>query len=580
MKKDKKDSVLKRLLPFYKPYKGIFALDLISALIMSLAGLAFPILVRALLYDVIGADNIVWKTLLTIAGMMIGVKLIECACKYYMITVGHIMGAKIESDIRMSLFSKYMRLPTSFFDNSKVGELMARSTSDLFDITEFAHHCPEELFIIVVKILGTFIYLSTINIKLTLIIFSTLPLFIIVSYYYNKKISTVFSKNRKKIAELNSHLEDALSGIRVIKSFTAEKLEYEKFQADNDDFVDIKKESYMNMGGFNTLITAFSSLLYILTAIMGAFYIAKNEITAIDLIAYLLYISTLLQTVETIVQFTEQFQLGLSGFKRYCAVMDIPETIMDIPDARNIEQFNGQIDFVNVGFSYNDYGNKVLNDLNVTIKKGENVAIIGPSGGGKTTMVNLIPRFYETSSGSILIDGVDIKNIKLKSLRENIGIVQQDVYLFNGTIAENIAFGNPTATMTDIIDASKLAGVHEFVEKMEMGYDTCVGDRGERLSGGQKQRISIARLFLKNPPILILDEATSSLDNESERVVQQSLDRLAKGRTTLTIAHRLTTIKNAERIIVLTEKGIEEQGTHYELLAKNGIYAKLYKSYE
>lgn len=576
----KKEKVLNRLLPFYKPYKSILALDLFCALIMSIAGLTFPVLVRSLLYDIIGAESIVWKSLLTIAGLMVGIKLIECACRYYMITVGHIMGAKIESDIRMSLFSKYMRLPTSFFDNSKVGELMSRSTTDLFDITEFAHHCPEELFIITVKILGTFIYLSTISIKLTLILFSTLPLFVIVAYYYNKKISAVFTKNRKQIAEINSHLEDSLSGIRVIKSFTAEEIECEKFQKDNDDFVKIKRESYLNMGGFNTMITAFSSLLYILTAIVGAVFIVNNEITAIDLIAYLLYVNTLLQTVETIVQFTEQFQQGLSGFKRYCSIMDIPETITDLPDACEIEQFNGEIEFINVGFSYNDDGNKVLKDLNVTIKKGENVAIIGPSGGGKTTMVNLIPRFYETSSGSIKIDNIDIKNITLKSLRENIGIVQQDVYLFNGTIAENISYGNLNATREEIVQASKLAGVHEFVEKMPEGYDTCVGERGVRLSGGQKQRISIARLFLKNPPILILDEATSALDNESERLVQQSLDRLAQGRTTLTIAHRLTTIKNAERILVLTEDGIAEEGTHYELLAKNGIYAKLYKSYE
>lgn len=546
--------------------------------IMSIAGLVFPVLVRVLMYDVLG-DDFKWAFLFQIAGIMIAVKIVEVACRYYMTTVGHIMGARIEKDIRMSLFDKFMRLPTSFYDDNKVGELMSRSTTDLFDITECTHHCPEEIFIVIVKFVGTFAYLMTINVELTLIVFATIPVFAVVTYFYNNRLNRIFRQNRKKIAELNTHLEDTLSGIRVVKSFATEDLETKRFEKDNEDFVKIKRQSYMNMGGFFSSITLFSSIVYILTAVTGAAFIQKGHINTADLITYLLFVNTLLGTVDILVQFTEQYQQGIAGFQRYCNLMDTPEDISDKPDAIDIESFDGEIEFSDVSFRYND-GADVLNHLSVTVEKGESVAIVGPSGGGKTTMVSLIPRFYDVNSGAVRIDGKDVRDVTLKSLRKCIGIVQQDVYLFNGTVAENIAYGNPSATREDVVKAATAAGVNEFVDKMSDGYDTVVGERGVKLSGGQKQRISIARLFLKNPPILILDEATSALDNESERMVQKSLDRLAEGRTTLTIAHRLTTIKNAERILVLTENGIAEDGNHKELMERGGIYANLYRTYE
>ena len=570
--------MLKRLIPFYKPYKKLFCLDLLAAFVMSVAGIVFPVLVRYLLYDILGAE-FMWASLFEMAGLMIGVKIIEVGCRYYMTTVGHLMGAKIEKDIRMSLFEKYMRLPTSFYDDNKVGELMSRSTTDLFDITEFSHHCPEELFIVVVKFTGIFAYLMTINVKLTLIVFATIPVFVTVTYFYNNRLNRIFRENRRKIAEINSHLEDTLSGIRVVKSFATENIEEKRFDKDNDDFVKIKKKSYLNMGGFFSSVTLFSSIVYILTAVAGAAFIKKGYITTPDLIAYLLFVNTLLNTIDVLVQLTEQFQQGVAGFSRYCAIMDTPETVTDKPDASDIDNFDGRIEFSDVTFAYND-GTEVLHNLNVVVENGENVAIVGPSGGGKTTMVSLIPRFYEPQAGKVLIDGKDVRDVTLKSLRRCVGIVQQDVYLFNGTVAENIAYGNPEASREEIIAAAKAAGADEFVGKMPNGYDTVVGERGVKLSGGQKQRISIARLFLKNPPILILDEATSALDNESERAVQESLDRLAEGRTTLTIAHRLTTVRNAKRILVLTEDGIAEDGSHNELIKKGGIYAKLYKTYE
>lgn len=570
--------MLKRLILFYKPYKKLFCLDLLAAFVMSVAGIVFPVLVRYLLYDILGAE-FMWASLFEMAGLMIGVKIIEVGCRYYMTTVGHLMGAKIEKDIRMSLFEKYMRLPTSFYDDNKVGELMSRSTTDLSDITEFSHHCPEELFIVVVKFTGIFAYLMTINVKLTLIVFATIPVFVTVTYLYNNRLNRIFRENRRKIAEINSHLEDTLSGIRVVKSFATENIEEKRFDKDNDDFVKIKKKSYLNMGGFFSSVTLFSSIVYILTAVAGAAFIKKGYITTPDLIAYLLFVNTLLNTIDVLVQLTEQFQQGVAGFSRYCAIMDTPETVTDKPNASDIDNFDGRIEFSDVTFAYND-GTEVLHNLNVVVEKGENVAIVGPSGGGKTTMVSLIPRFYEPQAGKVLIDGKDVRDVTLKSLRRCVGIVQQDVYLFNGTVAENIAYGNPEASREEIIAAAKAAGADEFVGKMPNGYDTVVGERGVKLSGGQKQRISIARLFLKNPPILILDEATSALDNESERAVQESLDRLAEGRTTLTIAHRLTTVRNAKRILVLTEDGIAEDGSHNELIKKGGIYAKLYKTYE
>lgn len=568
---------VRRLAPFYGPYKGLFALDMACALIIAFASLAFPALVRKLLYDAL--ENFSWRTLWAIAAAMIGVKALETVCRYFVTTVGHAMGAKIEKDIRMSLFEKYMRLPTEFFDNHKVGELMSRSTTDLFDITEFCHHGPEELFIGSVKLIGVFAYLMTISVRLTLIVFAALPVFVATAYFYNNRLNRVFGENRRKVAELNSHLQDALAGIRVVKSFAAEDLERRRFDKDNADYVAVKKRGYANMGGLISSISAFSAALYIVTAVAGAAFIQRGEIATPDLVAYLLYVSTLISTVDALVSFTEQFQQGMAGFRRYCGLMDAPEGITDAASPVDAERFEGEIAFEGVSFSYDSGGLKVLNDLTITVKKGENAAIVGPSGAGKTTMISLIPRFYDVSAGRISIDGTDVRDISLKTLRRNVGIVQQDVYLFNGSIADNISYGDPTADRDAIERAARLAGVDEFALKFPDGYDTLTGERGAKLSGGQKQRISIARVFLKDPPILILDEATSSLDNESERRVQASLDRLAEGRTTLTIAHRLTTVRNAERIIVLTENGIAEEGTHGELVAKGGIYAKLCEAY-
>lgn len=581
MKKTQKKSkfdTLKRLIPFYKPYKWEFALDLFFALIMSICALIFPILVRRLLYDVLGDGNVVLSSLLWISAAILGIKILEYAAKYFVTTVGHVTGSKIETDIRMSLFEKLLRLPNSFFDDRKVGDLMSRLTTDLFDITEFCHHCPEELFIAAVKLVGIFCYLITVNVPLTILLFATMPFIIWFSMIFNRKMRNNWRLNRAKISEINSHIENSLSGIRVIKSFATEAEETEKFLTDNHEFVEIKKKNYRFMGGFQSVTGLLSNLLYVVTAVFGAVLIGRGELKTEDLITYLLYINTLLTTINTLVNFSEQFQQGFSGFSRYCDLMDEPETIFDSASATELTDISGNIDYENVTFSYSAAGEKVLSDVTLNIKKGQNVAIVGPSGAGKTTLVNLLPRFYDTTGGNIFIDGINVKDVTLKSLRKNIGVVQQDVYIFNGTIRVNIAYGNSDKTDEEIETAAKLAGAEEFINKLPHGYDTEVGDRGVKLSGGQKQRISIARVFLKNPPILILDEATSSLDNESERIVQKSLDMLARSRTTLTIAHRLSTVRNADRIIVLTENGIEEQGTHDELLAKHGIYYGLYNS--
>lgn len=579
-KTDKKSKfkTIKRLLPFYKPYKGEFCLDLFFAFIMSVCALVFPILVNVLLEDVLGEGEIVKSSLIKISAAILGVKVLEYAAKYFVTTVGHVTGSKIETDIRMSLFEKLLRLPNSFFDNRKVGDLMSRLTTDLFDITEFCHHCPEELFIAIIKLVGIFCYLITVNVPLTLVLFAAMPLIIWFSTVFNRKMRANWRANRAKIAEINSHIENSLSGIRVIKSFATEQEETDKFLADNVEFVEIKKKNYRFMGGFQSVTGLLSNLLYVFTAVFGAILIGDGELATEDLVTYLLYISTLLTTINTLVNFSEQFQQGFSGFARYCELMDEPETIIDSAEATDLTEADGEICYNNVTFSYNAGGERVLNNLNLSVKKGQNVAIVGPSGAGKTTLVNLLPRFYDVSDGQILVDGKDVRELTMKSLRKNIGVVQQDVYIFNGTVRDNIAYGNTGCTDEQIEEAARLAGANEFIDKMPDGYQTEVGDRGVKLSGGQKQRISIARVFLKNPPILILDEATSSLDNESERIVQHSLEKLARSRTTLTIAHRLSTVRNADKIVVLTEKGIEEQGTHDELIAKHGVYYQLYNS--
>ena len=451
------------------------------------------------------------------------------------------------------------------------------SVCDLFDITECTHHCPEEIFIVIVKFVGTFAYLMTINVELTLIVFATIPVFAVVTYFYNNRLNRIFRQNRKKIAELNTHLEDTLSGIRVVKSFATEDLETKRFEKDNEDFVKIKRQSYMNMGGFFSSITLFSSIVYILTAVTGAAFIQKGHINAADLITYLLFVNTLLGTVDILVQFTEQYQQGIAGFQRYCNLMDTPEDISDKPDAIDIESFDGEIEFSDVSFRYND-GSDVLNHLSVTVAKGESVAIVGPSGGGKTTMVSLIPRFYDVNSGAVRIDGKDVRDVTLRSLRKCIGIVQQDVYLFNGTVAENIAYGNPEASLEEVIAAAKAAHAHSFIKRLPAGYDTVVGDDYGSLSEGQKQLLCIARAMLVRPPMLILDEATSSIDTRTELQIQKAFAEMMKGRTSFIVAHRLSTIKNADLILVMNKGNVIEKGTHDELIEKHGFYYNLYNS--
>ena len=481
--------------------------------------------------------------------------------------------------MRRDLFDHLQKLPFSYYDNAKVGQIMSRVTNDLFDVTEFSHHCPEEFFIAGIKIIGSFIILGGINIKLTLLIFMLLPLMFISILLYRKKMKAAFSRNREQIGALNSELEDSLSGIRVVKSFANEDIEKEKFTKSNHKFLETKKDSYKYMSLFQAGTRFFDGVMYVAVIVIGSLFMLKGQINAADLIAYLLYIQTLITSIRRIVEFTEQFQKGMTGIERFMEIMDEPVTIKDSDNPAEITDVNGEIDLQNVTFRYTEDGNDVLSSINIHITPGENIAIVGPSGGGKTTLCNLIPRFYDITEGNILIDGKNIKDITLKSLRNNVGVVQQDVYLFSGTVYENILYGKPDATKEEVIDAAKMAGAHEFIEGLAKGYDTYVGERGVKLSGGQKQRISIARVFLKNPPILILDEATSALDNESELIVQKSLEKLSKGRTTFTIAHRLTTIKNASRILFLTPEGITEEGSHSELIRKDGDYAKLYALY-
>ena len=574
----KLSKTLKRFAPYYAPHKKIFILDLLCALMSAIAGLVFPMLVRHLLNDCLSADEILWSSILTVAGAMLGVKIIELLCTYFMTTVGHIMGARVEATMRRELYIKMLSLSASFYDDRQVGDLMSRINNDLFEITEFVHHCPEEILLAVVRFVGIFIYLSIINVYLTLILFALLPFLIVFAIVNNRKMRKTFRQRRKTVSEINSQLEDSLSGISVVRSFAGEQTELKKFDKNNDNFVEIKKDSYKIMGIFHSG-TAFSSgLMYLVAVVFGVFFIQGGAITTVDLITYLLYVSTLMTTVTTIMNYTEQFQNGATAFERFIEIMDEEPKIKNSISAQSVDKIDGEVEFSNVTFSYNGEV-EVLKNLSLKVKKGENLAIVGPSGAGKTTIASLIPRFYDIQSGEILIDGTNIKDYDLSSLRKNIGIVQQNVYLFYGSIKENILFGRPDASDEEVIKAAKLAGAHEFIEKLENGYDTVCGERGVKLSGGQKQRVAIARVFLKNPPLLILDEATSALDNESERLVQSSLDELSKNRTTITIAHRLTTIKKADRIIVLTADGIVEEGSHETLLKQNGLYASYYSLY-
>ena len=569
--------LIKRFIPYYKPYIGVFVLDLICATILSVIDLAFPQLLRFLretLY--LEAPEIILKNLGWIALLMIVMYLIRTACKYYVTYQGHMMGAKIESGMRRELFERFEAFSFSYYDTHNTGEMMSKLVSDLFDISELAHHGPENIFISVVKIVGSFILLMRINVPMTLCLAIVVVFMGIFAVNQNQKMRRTFSDNRKKIAGINSSLQDTLGGIRVVKSFTGEDIEQKKFDKSNLAFLDSKKANYRQMGMFHSGNSMFEGLMFMTVLVSGGYCIAKGQISVEDLAIYALYINIFINPVNVLVEFTEQLQKGLAGFERFTEVMDTMPDIVDGKDAKELNNVQGVIDFENVSFSYEEE-ETVLENINLHVDAGKSVAIVGPSGGGKTTLCALIPRFYDVTGGSVRIDGVDVRNVTQKSLRSYIGIVQQDVYLFNGTIKENIAYGKQDATMEEIVEAARNADLLDFIESLPDGFDTEVGERGTRLSGGQKQRIAIARVFLKNPPILILDEATSALDNESERYIQESLDKLAVGRTTITIAHRLSTILGADEIIVLDGDGIKEKGTHKQLIKEGGIYEKYYK---
>lgn len=568
-----------RFVPYFKRHKATLIIDLFCAALTTLCELFLPMIVREITETVTEGGNLTLTLIFGCTAFYLALRIIDTAANYYMATYGHIMGTKIESEMRYDFFAHLQKLSFSYYDNAKVGTLMSRITSDLFDITEFAHHCPEEFFIAGIKIVCSFIILCNINLDLTLIIFAVIPPSVLVLSIFRKKMKTGFRESRRQVGELNAAVEDSLLGIRIVKSFAKEEFEKDKFDKSNSKFLDIKSKVYKIMGAFQSFTRLFDGIMYIVVVAAGALFLYFKQISAADYIAYLMFVTTLTTSVRRLVEFTEQFQRGMTGIERFNEIMDIDPEITDSKNATVLSGVKGEIEFKNVSFRYSPETRNVIKDLSLTISSGENIAIVGPSGGGKTTICSLIPRFYETSDGVITIDGTDIKSVTVRSLRENIGTVAQDVYLFSGTIKENIAYGKVGATDEEIIEAAKLAGAHEFICELPDGYDAYVGERGIKLSGGQKQRISIARVFLKNPPILILDEATSSLDNESELLVQKSLEKLSKGRTTLTIAHRLTTIKNADRIIVLTENGIEEMGNHKELIKKNGLYSELYKLY-
>lgn len=579
-KQFKMKDLINGFLPYYKKYKWILVFDLFCASLTTVCDLVFPVIVKTITNTAV--DNPAMLTIamiLKMAGLYLLLRLIDAAANFYMQDTGHIMGAKMETDMRRDLFAHLQKLSFSFYSNHKIGQLMSRITSDLFDITEFAHHGPEELFIAVLKLVLSFAILCSASPLLTIIVFAVIPLVFIFVKYYNTRMRKVFKEQRRQVGEINSQVEDSLLGIRVVKSFANEDIEKDKFAAGNEKFLKLKKKSYFYMGGFGSVNRLFEGVMYLTVVVAGSIFMMHNKITPGDFTAYLLYVSALFASVRTLIQFTEQFQRGMTGIERFCEIMDTEPEIVEKENAAELKAVEGEIEFRDVTFHYDDDDKTVLSNINLTIPKGGSVALVGPSGGGKTTLCNLIPRFYDVSGGSILIDGTDIRDVTLDSLRNSIGVVQQDVYLFSGTVFDNIEYGLPGSSQEDIIAAAKAAGAHDFIMSLPEGYNTYVGERGVKLSGGQKQRISIARVFLKNPPILILDEATSALDNESERVVQSSLERLAKGRTVLTIAHRLTTVKNSDTILVLTDEGIAEQGTHSELIEKNGLYADLYSMY-
>ena len=576
----KTSELVRRFLPYFRPYRGMLALDLFCAMLTTLCDLVLPMIVRSITgLASSSAAALTVAYVLKVGGVYVLLRLVDTVANYIMVARGHVMGTYIERDMRHALFEHLQEMGFAYYSNAKVGQIMARITSDLFDVTEFAHHCPEEFLIAAIKITVPFVILLGINPVLTLIIFLMLPIMLVLARYFNKKMRAAFKESRHQVGEINAQVEDSLLGIRVVKSFANEPMEIDKFDRGNEEFVRIGRRKYRYMAGYNTTTRSFDGVMYIVVVIVGALFIIDGKITAADYMAYLLYISTLLTSIRRVVDYAEQFQRGMTGIERFCEIMDVQPDVNDAPGATELTGVKGDVTFDHVSFHYNDNDRTVLADINETVKAGDKIALVGPSGGGKTTFCNLIPRFYDVSGGRILIDGQDIAQLTQRSLRENIGMVQQEVYMFSGTIYENIAYGLPGATREQVETAAKQAGADGFIRELPDGYDTYVGERGVKLSGGQKQRISIARVFLKNPPILILDEATSALDNESERLVQDSLEKLSKGRTTFTIAHRLTTIRGATSIWVLTQDGIVEKGTHQELMAKKGKYYELYSMY-
>ena len=567
---------LKRFIKYYKPYKAVFFIDMFCAMIVSLVDLAFPQILNLLTNHLFTQNaELILKSLPWLGLGLLVMYIVRYLGRYYITYQGHVMGARMESDMRQELFDQYQRLSFSYYDQNNTGEMMSKLVSDLFDISELAHHGPENIFISILKIIGSFILLLLINIPMTLILLAVTVLMLVFSVNQNKKMRAVFMDNRRKIATVNASLQDSLAGIRVVKSFANEPVEHKKFERSNLQFLDSKERNYKRMGTFHAGNNFFQGMLFLTVLVSGGFFIALGQIKATDLAIYALYINIFINPIEVLVEFTEMFQKGFSGFKRFVEVIDTQPEIVDTPGAKDIGVVKGDIAYNHVSFSYDDT-NMVLEGIDIQIPAGKTVALVGPSGGGKTTLCSLLPRFYDVTAGSVTIDGKDVRNITLESLRKAIGIVQQDVYMFAGTIRDNIAYGKPDAIMEEIVSAARQANIHEFVMGLEDGYDTYVGERGARLSGGQKQRISIARVFLKNPKILILDEATSALDNESERHIQDSLEELSKNRTTIVIAHRLSTIRRADEIIVISDDGIVERGNHSFLLERNGLYAKYY----
>lgn len=567
----------KKLSAYYKPYKGLFLADMMFAMIGAAITLVIPLMVRYITGTVVLLPiEEASSTIIRLGIFMVLLVIVEGYCNYFIGYYGHVMGAKIEHDMRNDIFGHYQKLSFAFFDNQKVGHLLSRITSDLFDITELLHHGPEDVVISAIKLLGAFIILLVINAKLAFVAIGFVVIMLLYAVAMNGRMRGAFRENRARIADINSQIEDSLSGIRVVKSFSNEKTEMDKFEEGNSRFVDSKKKSYRYMGTYNSGMGVFSTLITVGSLLMGAWLMMKGELSAADLVTFLLYINNFTEPVKKLVNFTEQFQNGYSGYERFVEIMNIAPDIKDKEDAKSLDRVQGEIQFEDVSFHYSENKENVLSHVNLDVKPGEYVALVGSSGAGKTTLCSLIPRFYDVTGGAVRLDGIDIRDVKLKDLRRQIGIVQQDVYLFAGTILENIRYGKPEATDEEVVNAAMAANAHEFIMSLPEGYNTDIGQRGVKLSGGQKQRLSIARVFLKNPPVLIFDEATSALDNESEKIVQHSLELLAKDRTTFVIAHRLSTIRNAERILVLTEDGIAEEGTHESLLAQGGIYAGLY----